>query len=47
MSGVFTICESFLLGGVAGYYDQKNVLIAIGITSAVFFALTMFAMQTR
>lgn len=45
--GVFTLCESFMLGTIATFYDTEAVLIAVGITAAVTLALTLFAFQTK
>jgi len=45
--GVFTFCEGIMLGTVATYYDVDAVLIAVGITCGVTFALTVFAFQTK
>eukprot|EP00088_Acartia_fossae_P057876 TRINITY_DN6755_c0_g2_i6.p1 TRINITY_DN6755_c0_g2~~TRINITY_DN6755_c0_g2_i6.p1 ORF type:complete len:336 (-),score=112.72 TRINITY_DN6755_c0_g2_i6:703-1668(-) len=45
--GLFTVCEGFLLGTVAGRYETDAVLIAVGITCAVTLALTLFAFQTK
>ena len=42
-----TLCEAFLLGTVAAHYDADAVLIAVGITAVVVFALTIFAFQTK
>lgn len=44
---IFTICEGFLLGGIAGTYNEKAVLMAVGVTAVVTFALTIFAFQTK
>ncbi|XP_037887589.1 protein lifeguard 1-like isoform X2 [Glossina fuscipes] len=45
--GLFTLAESFLLGMTAGNYAANEVLMAVGITAAVCFALTLFAIQTK
>lgn len=45
--GIFTVCESFLLGISASSYDADAVLIAVGITAALCFGLTLFAFQTK
>lgn len=45
--GIFTLCESFLLGSVASCYQADEVLIAVGITAAVVIGLTIFAFQTK
>ncbi|XP_060077292.1 protein lifeguard 1-like [Ylistrum balloti] len=44
---IFTVCEGFLLGGVAGTYNENAVLMAVGVTAIVTFALTVFAFQTK
>lgn len=44
---VFTVFESFAIGGIVTFYDQKIVLQALLITSFVFIGLTLFAMQTK
>lgn len=44
---VFTLFESFAVGGIVTFYDQKIVLQALVITSFVFIGLTLFAMQTK
>ena len=45
--GVFTLCESFLLGAVAACYQAEAVLTAVGVTACVVLALTLFALQTK
>eukprot|EP01137_Pigoraptor_chileana_P005832 Opistho-2@49440 len=42
---LFTLCEGYLLGSIAGRYDRNEVFIAIGITMAIVVALTLFAFQ--
>jgi len=44
---VFTMCEGVMLGTVSTFYDVDAVIIAVGITAAVTFALTIFAFQTK
>ncbi|KAI8120411.1 Protein lifeguard 1 [Lucilia cuprina] len=44
---IFTLAKGFLLGVVSSIYDPMTVLTAVGITAAVCFALTLFAMQTK
>ena len=34
-------------GAICSTYDAVEVLIAVGMTGAVVFALTLFAMQTK
>ncbi|XP_069954627.1 protein lifeguard 1-like [Cherax quadricarinatus] len=43
----FTICQGFLLGCIAAYYEATEVAAAIGITIAVTLALTIFSFQTK
>ncbi|KAI8394031.1 inhibitor of apoptosis-promoting Bax1-domain-containing protein [Radiomyces spectabilis] len=45
--GVFTLMESHLVGTVVTFYDQVIVLQALIITFGVFFALTMFTLQSK
>ncbi|XP_048487599.1 protein lifeguard 1 isoform X3 [Plutella xylostella] len=45
--GIFTVCQSFLLGISASMYSASEVMLAVGITAAVCFALTIFALQTK
>ncbi|XP_075252838.1 protein lifeguard 2-like [Convolutriloba macropyga] len=45
--GLFTICESFLLGVISSQYDTKIVLVAITVTAVVALSLTLFAFQTK
>jgi len=45
--GIFTLCEGFMMGVLSSFYDVDAVLIAVGITCAVTFALTLFAFQTK
>lgn len=44
---VFTACEGIMLGTLSTYYEVDAVLIAVGITAGVTFALTIFAFQTK
>lgn len=44
---IFTACEGVMLGTLSTYYDVDAVLIAVGITAGVTFALTVFAFQTK
>ena len=43
--GLFTFCESFLLGVISSQYDTKIVLVAITVTAIVAISLTIFASQ--
>ena len=45
--GLFTLCESFLLGVISSQYDTKIVLVAITVTAIVAVSLTIFAFQTK
>lgn len=45
--GLFTLAQSFLLGVMSASYDPDLVLMAVGITAAVTFGLTLFAFQTK
>jgi len=46
--GVFTLCETLLLGGVSASLDDTTVLAtAIGTTMAIVVVLVLFAMQTK
>ena len=44
---VFTVCEGLMLGTLATFYSVDAVLISVGITAGVTFALTIFAFQTK
>ena len=44
---VFTIFESFIVGAICSVYDTNTVLIAVGITSVIVVAITIFAFQTK
>lgn len=45
--GLFTLAEGFLLATTASRYDSESVLMAVGITTAICLALTLFAFQTK
>lgn len=45
--GIFTLAQSFLLGCSSAVYDPDLVLMAVGLTAAVSFGLTLFAFQTK
>lgn len=45
--GLFTLCESFLLGSISSHYEKWEVLLAVAVTAVVVFGLTIFAMQTK
>ncbi|XP_066603582.1 protein lifeguard 1 [Prorops nasuta] len=44
---LFTIAESLLLGTISASYKRDEVMMAVGITAAVCFGLTIFAFQTK
>lgn len=44
---LFTLAESVLLATAASTYNSNEVLLAVGITAAICFALTLFAFQTK
>lgn len=44
---VFTIAESFLLAVTVSRYYPSQVLMALGLTTLICFALTVFALQTK
>lgn len=44
---LFTLAESFFVGTISSQYKTDVVLMAIGITAAVSFGLTLFALQTK
>ncbi|KAJ3591957.1 hypothetical protein NHX12_007087 [Muraenolepis orangiensis] len=45
--GVFTLAMSYMTGTIASYYDTKAVFLAIGITTVVCLAVTIFCFQTK
>lgn len=44
---LFTICEGFVVGAVAGTYDLDEVVLAAVITVGITVGLTLFALQTK
>jgi len=44
---IFTIAESFLLAVTVSRYYPDQVLTALGLTTLICFALTIFALQTK
>ncbi|XP_074032653.1 protein lifeguard 1 isoform X3 [Leptinotarsa decemlineata] len=44
---IFTVAESFMLATAASTYKADAVAMAVGITAAVCFGLTLFAFQTK
>jgi len=45
--GLFTCALSFMLGSIATFHDIEWLWIAMGITTALCLALTIFAFQTK
>lgn len=45
--GVFTLAEGFMMGTLASHFNISELMIAVGVTSAVALALTIFAFQTK
>jgi uncharacterized YccA/Bax inhibitor family protein len=45
--GLFTACESILIGTVTSYYESRIVCQALLITVGVFVGLTLFTMQSK
>jgi len=45
--GLFTLCESWMLGSIASRYNAWEVMLAVGIVAAITVGLTLFAMQTK
>lgn len=45
--GIFTLCESYLVGVISATYETQVVLLALVITMAVTIGLTLFAFQTK
>lgn len=45
--GLFTLCESYLIGVVSAHYQVEEVLLAMGIVAVVSLAITLFAFQTK
>jgi FtsH-binding integral membrane protein len=43
---LLTVCMGYLVGVICTMYDSEIVLLAVGITAAICFALTLFACQT-
>ncbi|CAL8343132.1 unnamed protein product [Boreogadus saida] len=44
---IFTLAMSYMTGTIASYYDTKAVFLAIGITTIVCLAVTIFCFQTK
>ncbi len=42
---LFTLCEGYLVGTVASYYEVKSVVLAVAMTAAITLGLTIFAFQ--
>jgi len=45
--GLFTLAASVMGGAVASTYKEDSVLLAVGITTVICFALTVFSFQTK
>jgi hypothetical protein len=45
--GLFTIVEGFVLGAASSTYGRNEVMLAVGITTVVCLALTIFSFQTK
>lgn len=45
--GLFTVAESYMLGCMAAAFDKEEVVMAVGFTAVICFALTLFALQTK
>ncbi|SGY98984.1 BQ5605_C034g11259 [Microbotryum silenes-dioicae] len=45
--GAFTLCEGVSVGAVVSFYDQRIVLLALGITLGLFVGLTLFTLQSK
>lgn len=44
---IFTLAESLIVGFIAAFFAVEDVFIAVGVTAAVVFGLTLFACQTK
>jgi FtsH-binding integral membrane protein len=44
---VFTLCESFIVGGLTSFYEPKTVILAGTGTALVTVSLTFYAMTTK
>jgi FtsH-binding integral membrane protein len=45
--GLFTLCESIVVGFISSTYAPEIVLMAVAITAAIVIGLTLFAFQTK
>lgn len=45
--GLYTVCQGFLVGLVASFYEINEVLYAIGLTAAITVGLAMYASNTK
>lgn len=45
--GIFTVAQSFMLGAMTSRVPADTVMLAVGATAVVCFALTLFAFQTK
>jgi len=44
---IFTICETWMVGGLTSRYEPKVVMMAGSATAAATIALTIYAMKTK
>lgn len=44
---IFTLALSYMTGTIASFYSTKSVVIALGTTTVVCFAVIVFSMQTK
>merc|ERR1711936_1183119 len=44
---LYILAEGFMIGTITSHYKVSEVMIAVGVTSAVVLALTIFAFQTK
>jgi len=44
---IFTICETYMVGGITAGYEPKIVMMAGAATAAATIALTVYAMRTK
>lgn len=43
----FTLCESYLVGWIAAFYDPVTVILAAALTASITFVLTVYACTTK
>lgn len=44
---IFTLAESVIIGFLASFFDEIDVILAVGVTMLITFGLTLFACQTK